>query len=63
MTADDMTLSLSVQPDQVIVGRFYRDPTDASDGFAYDASLIQIGLHYEKGQPGTVERNEPFTKF
>lgn len=61
---DDMELTLTnMEPDMVLIGRIYRDPTDGSDTFGNDAFLIQIDLHYEVGQIGTYQRNRPFNGF
>lgn len=58
---DDMPITLTnMEPDMLLIGRIFRDPTDSADTFANDAFLIQVDLHYEKGQIGTTERNRPF---
>lgn len=56
---DNMKISsrLTVQPDSIVLGRIYRDPTDSEDTFANDAYLINMDLHYQMGQIGTTERN------
>ncbi|MCP4437116.1 MAG: hypothetical protein GY913_21795 [Proteobacteria bacterium] len=62
---DDMAmpagLASSIEPDMFILGRIFRDSSDAADTFANDAFLIGIDMHYQKGQIGTTERNRPFT--
>lgn len=57
---DDMPITEAVEPDMVILGRVYRDPSDAADTFENDAYLIQVDMHYQIGQIGTPERNYPF---
>lgn len=67
MAGDDSTCQLHaddvaiLEPDCVIIGRIFRKAADAADDFADDAFLIQIGMHYEIGQFGTVEKNRAFT--
>lgn len=50
-----------LEPDCVVIGRIARKPGDANDNFANDAFLVQIDMHYEVGQFGTVEKNRAFT--
>ena len=50
-----------LEPDCVIIGRIARKPANAADDFANKAFLIQIDMHYEVGQFGTVEKNRAFT--
>lgn len=60
---DDMPLStIDLEPDTVIIGRLYRDPTDGDDTFEDDAFLVDIDLHYERDKIGTIERNRPYSK-
>lgn len=58
MHADDVAI---LEPDCVIIGRLQRKANDANDTFANDAFLLQIDMHYEVGQFGTVERSRAFT--
>lgn len=64
---DDDAMALStaqashIEPDCVVIGRIHRDPADPADTFGANAFLVQIDMHYEKGQIGTVERNRGFT--
>lgn len=60
---DDMVMIEDIEPDMVILGRVYRDPTDVADTFANDAYLIQVDMHYQIGQIGTNQRNRPFERF
>lgn len=60
---DDMPVSGEIEPDSVLIGRIYRDPTDSADTFEDDAFLIQADIHYERTRLGTVERNRPFAGF
>ncbi len=59
---DDMTISAqdSIEPDSIVLGRVYRDPTDGEDTFEDDAFLLHIDLHYQGGSMGTTERNRPW---
>ncbi len=59
---DDMTISNSIEmePDSIILGRVYRDPSDAADTFANDAYLFQLDVHQQNAHVGTTERNRPF---
>jgi len=56
---DDMTVTIdrNIEPDSLILGRLYRDAGDAADTFAEDAYVLNMDLHYQKGQLGTTERN------
>ena len=59
---DDMPLTALIaelEPDTVLRCRSYRDP--AQDTFASDAFMIEVDLHFEKGQEGTIERSRPYT--
>lgn len=38
------------------VFRLFRDPTDASDTYAFDAALINVGIHYQIDTIGSKER-------
>jgi hypothetical protein len=62
---DDMPLPAalvaSLEPDMVILGRVFRDSSDAADTFTNDAFCFYIDLHFLFGQSGTTERNRPFT--
>lgn len=62
---DDMLLPPAIasllEPDGVLLCRVFRDPDDAADTFEDDAFLINIDMHYELGQVGTLERNRPYT--
>jgi len=58
---DDMIITDELMVDGQIIGRIYRDPTDVADTFADDAFLIGVDMHYEIGQWGTPERNQPFS--
>jgi hypothetical protein len=49
--------SAMLEPDSILVGRLYRDPADAEDTFEDDAMLVNMDLHYQIGQVGTLERN------
>ena len=62
---DDMPLAsiTEIEPDTVLIGRIYRDPTDGADTFEADAFLIQIDMHVQIDKIGTLERNRPFTGF
>lgn len=60
---DDMIITDSLEPDGVLLCRVYRDPADAADTFEFDASIIQVDIHYQIGQIGTPERNRPFGLF
>lgn len=60
---DDMPMTAAFEPDSLLLGRVWRNPADGSDTFANDAYLLQLDLHYEIGQIGTLERNRPFTGF
>lgn len=64
ITPDDnmtVTHSTATEPDAIILGRVYRDPTDAADTSTDDAFLFGIDMHYQIGQVATQERNRPFT--
>lgn len=60
---DDMTVTTSVEmePDSLILGRVFRDPTDGADTFEDDAFLFQVDMHYQRGWVGTAERNREWT--
>lgn len=59
---DDMALSATnLEPDTVILGRIYRDPT--ADTFEADAFVFQVDLHYQRDKIGTPERNRPFSEY
>jgi len=61
---DDMIVSAStynLEPDGILLGRVWRDSTDAEDTTNVDAFLMQVDLHYVKSRTGTTERNPPFT--
>jgi len=62
---DDMPmpagLAASLEPDMMIIGRIFRDPSDVADTFTGLAFLLTVDMHYEMGQVGTTERNAPFT--
>ena len=58
MHADDVSI---LEPDCVIIGKIARKVANASDDFPHDAFLIQVDMHYEVGQFGTVEKNRAFT--
>ena len=62
---DDMPLSSAdeIEPDSVLLGRIYRDPTDVADTFEADAFLIQVDMHYLRDKMGTPERNRPFAGY
>lgn len=60
---DDMTITETLEPDMLILGRVYRDPAHASDDFAQEAFLLQVDMHYRIGQIGTPTRNRPFSRF
>lgn len=63
-TDDDMTISSTeLEPDAVIIGRVFRDPTDVADTFANPAFLIQVDAHYTLDRLGTAERNRPFNGY
>ena len=60
---DDMQLAAllaSLEPDALVQARVYRDPADAQDTFEEDAFLLEIDLHLQKGQEGTIERERPY---
>jgi hypothetical protein len=58
---DDMPISTTeLEPDAVLLGRIYRDPTDPEDTFGDDAFLIDVDMHYQRDKVGTAERNRPF---
>ena len=60
---DDMVIigiNGEIEPDSVIVGRVYRDPSDPEDTLDTDAFLLHVDVHYVKSRTGTKERNRPF---
>ena len=64
MITDDDEMPLAditeLEPDTLILGRIYRDPTDAEDTSTDDAFLIQIDMHYQRDKLGTSDRNRVF---
>lgn len=46
-----------LQVDALILGRIYRGNAGDGDTFNDDPFLLQIDMHYEKGQLGTTNRN------
>jgi hypothetical protein len=58
---DEMAVATEMMVDGQMICRIYRDPTDGDDDFADDAFLIGVDMHYEIGQWGTPERNQPFS--
>ncbi len=60
---DDMVIgpSVELEPDSVIIGRVYRDSSDAEDTFANDAFLLHVDIHYQRTSIGTLERNRVFS--
>lgn len=67
IAGDDSSMQLHVddvaalEPDCLILGRIARKPGNAADDFPHDAFCLQIDMHYEVGQFGTVEKNRGFT--
>lgn len=64
LTTDDDDMALTallaeLEPDSILQCRIYRDP--AQDTFEDDAFMIEVDLHFQKGQEGTVERSRPYT--
>lgn len=57
MHADDVAI---LEPDCLLLGRIERVAASSHE-FAKDAFCLQIDMHYEVGQFGTVERNRGFT--
>ena len=62
ITPDDMPLldTDDLEIDAVLIGRVYRGNAGDGDTFNGDPFLLQIDMHYEMGQVGTIERNRPF---
>jgi hypothetical protein len=60
---DSMTVTDTIEPDSVMIGRIYRDQTDSEDTFEADAFLIHIDMHYERDRVGSISRNRPFEGF
>ena len=51
-----------IEPDSVIMVRFYRDPGHASDTFANDAYFVNLDIHVSVDGMATNEKARPFTK-
>lgn len=52
---------VNIEPDGIFQCRIYRDATNGADTFNDDAFLIEVDMHFEMAQHGTIERNRPFT--
>lgn len=66
ITDDDaivLAASDELEPDAILIGRFWRDPADAADTFNDEVFVLHTDVHYSMQGVGTPERNRAFTGF